>query len=223
MPKNKILTNRFGVSLAYISNGVIELLNHKKLSESKSIYKGVPESALLQEVFAPFENFYYSVEKVDSSGSIEQEYGYGELQKVGKKWILNREVPVIFNNIYSETELRPSSLHDFAEGFYIVRSSIPPDADSLFAYKNSVLCSSESFVPCPVELQTNTLLGCKDDMMQSIDRNELLDMLDLESTTPSKLQLRPVSRPSSAKRGTIIFNIDTGSFEGFNGKDWIAL
>jgi hypothetical protein len=48
-------------------------------------------------------------------------------------------------------------------------------------------------------------------------------MLDLESTTPNKLQLRPVSRPSSAKRGTIIFNVDTGSFEGFNGKDWVTL
>ena len=113
-----------------------------------------------------------------------------------------------------------------------------PDYEDLFAYENSVICSSKEFTPCPVQLEDRTLLGCLNGQIQSIDRNELVSILgdsyinDMfrkikKAEAPTfrgvVFEVRPSVRPENPVRGTLIFNDLTSRMEFFNGEKWESL
>ncbi len=80
-------------------------------------------------------------------------------------------------------------------------------------------------------MQDNTLLGCKDGAVQSVDGSEFLEMfgelivnnLNEKALVLSSIRLKPTNRMLNPVRGTIIYNNDTNRIEFYNGQDWSAL
>ena len=107
--------------------------------------------------------------------------------------------------------------------FIVIQSYTPKTLTELFSYRNAAVCSNAQYSATCVELQNNTLLGCYNDEIQSIDREELLSILDVNTIEFDQVRLKPTKRTKGAKRGTIIFNQDTNSFEGYNGTEWVQL
>ena len=71
--------------------------------------------------------------------------------------------------------------------YCILVPTIPKSYTDCLCLDNSVLCSIESHLPSPVELQEGTLLGRLDDRIQSIDAQELRQILNGDDDTYLKL------------------------------------
>jgi hypothetical protein len=87
-----------------------------------------------------------------------------------------------------------------------------------------------------VPLENNTLMGCKDNALQSIDGPELIEMfgnnipaalaeksLECAALNLYSIRLLPSGRPLNPPRGTIIYNDNSNVIEFYNGNSWSVL
>lgn len=260
--KKTMRNNRFSVAYAKATDSLdLLLLDLDEFKKHKNEYTNIiNESFLLQNCIPVKQNFFYIAEQCDCSDHNRNvtfyEKGVGELYKKGRKFYLKRERATYLNdNDTGEYPAPPMAFHNFdADAHIIVRSIIPDQYLDLFAYPYSVLCNIEPYTPTPVELEESTVIGRLDGAVQSIDKDELRQILtdknivgavednqenlllkskvvdiinkDSRLSTPVvhvKAVYNNKQKPRNPSRGFIIFNDDTGNFEGFNGERWIPL
>ena len=112
------------------------------------------------------------------------ETGVGFITKKNKKFIFTRETPLFSG------ESRDSlfSVDSSAPPYYIgdtkslvIFSIKPASYDLALSSPHCVITSNQAFSPTPVELEENSLLGRKDNRVQSIDKDELREILTDDS------------------------------------------
>lgn len=124
--------------------------------------------------------FYAADEFYDEEDVIIRERGVGSVVERDGKLFLQREIPIAWsNNKGEEFPLGPDQHVKFGDGSYIVVLSLPPPTylEALIA-PNSVIASTSESNPTPVELEKNCLLGRKDGIIQSVDMDELEEMVE---------------------------------------------
>jgi len=258
----KMRTSNFSVAYAQATDTTdLLLLDLSEFKNHKNEYTNIiTEDFLLQNCIPVKQNFFYKIEQCDCSDHKRSvnfyEKGVGELYKKGRKFYLKRERATFFSDHDSgEYPAPPNALHNFdPDSHIIVKSIIPDQYLELFVYPNSVLCSIEPYTPTPVELEESTLVGRLNDSIQSIDKDELRQILtdqnivgavqdntnnlllnskvvdlvhgDSRISTPL-VHVKSIHsnsrRPKNPARGSLIFNDETGNFEGFDGNNWIPL
>jgi len=124
--------------------------------------------------------FYAADEFFQEEKAIVRERGIASVVEREGKFFLQREIPIAWSNDKGEQfPLGPNQHVQFGGGDYIVVLSLPPPTylEALVA-PNSVIASTSESNPTPVELEHNSLLGRKDDVIQAIDMNELGEMME---------------------------------------------
>jgi len=140
------------------------------------------------------------------------EYGYALVKKSKSKTTIQRldSLYCVHGNAPPDRTGGQLSKIKLQDGeTLLVSTFIPNDLKSLFVIPNSALCCSDKYKPTPIELQNNTLLGMYEDVIQSIDQNELWSILISNNRNPVK--------------GSIRYNKKDQCFEGYNGERWRAL
>jgi hypothetical protein len=231
MPKTNLRTDKSSLCNVVVEGDRLRLLDVKETEKLSGVHSNyVISENLLQNNILPGENFCYHLEDKDGN----YEIGFGEIVKEGRRFYLEREKP-LWNgkkskdgNVDRNRSRAPFSFSGEAPLFLY---TLAPNFEDCFAYPNSVLCSSKPLHPSPVEMQDNTLLGCKDGAVQSVDGSEFLEMfgelivnnLNEKALVLSSIRLKPTNRMLNPVRGTIIYNNDTNRIEFYNGQDWSAL
>ena len=129
---------------------------------------------------------YYLIEQVDCDlrpghdHSTVYEKGVGSLRREGSKIMLHRDSPILWGENPTEERYywegqRLAEFHE--DGCYIRVSSLsPPTYIQALSSPHSVIASIDAFQPTPVEIEDNCLLGRIDDVIQSVDMEELSAM-----------------------------------------------
>lgn len=123
-----------------------------------------------------------------------KETSVAKISKKGRKSFLER-LTVLYSSTFEDGhEDRVAGIHEkphsFAavEGEYLVAYPfIPTRIEDCLPLDNSVLCSVDPFMPAPVNLEEGTLLDRLDDRIQSIDAEELRQILNGDTDTYLKL------------------------------------
>ncbi len=162
------------------------------------------------------QNFFYQIKETKDERHFSYvESGIGEFYKEKNKIFFKREYvfSIASNKESSENykpfQGKPPKIEQEPDSKLILTRYLPESYQQILASKNSVLCSTEPFTPTPVELQDNTLLGKLNNIIQSIDQNELWSIL-------LKNNRKPVE-------GSIRYNKKQKCFQGYDGKQWRTL
>lgn len=198
------------VGIVAKNNKDVILVNKKE----SPYYRSLPKEADLKHSMPNKTKFFYKIQATKNEVDFSyEEDGVGHIEKKGKNKILVRDRAFYY---YSKKEGLSRARNDKVNNilcsedeYLIVSTSIPDDYKKLFSIENSVMCCTDTFCPTPVELQEGTLLGKLDDIIQSIDQNELWSIL-------LKNNRKPVE-------GSIRYNKKDKCFEGYTGEQWRAL
>jgi hypothetical protein len=162
------------------------------------------------------QNFFYEIKETKDERHFSYvESGIGEFYKKSNKIFFKREYvfSVVSNKESSENykpfQGKPPKIEQESDSKLILTRYLPESYQQILASKNSVLCSTEPFTPTPVELQDNTLLGKLNNIIQSIDQNELWSILLQNNKKPVE--------------GSIRYNKKQKCFQGYDGKEWRTL
>jgi hypothetical protein len=216
----------------------------------------------LRDHVAIGDRFYYVLEQYTGQlkfgeGAVSYaEQGIGYMEKRGDDLVFVRETPVFGGTKPSEVqhfsqEAAPLPLdpkHSVA-----ISSTSPTSYQLALAAPHCVIASVDAFVPTPVALEENTLLGRKDNRVQSIDKDELREILTdeaiLDSVKKTQGQIALSSRrvnltrknsvlsapilrtyppykddeKPKAQKGAIIYNDSTDCLEYYTGTEWRTL
>jgi hypothetical protein len=175
------------------------------------LYKNINKDDDLKNIYEKDKNIFYKIAVTkDEIRNSYEEYGIAELTKKQNNIFLKRKN--CFHYIEDGQKVAARAIPEItvpSDHKIIVSSFLPEDYRHLFTLPNSVICSEDPFSANPVELEENSLLGRLDDRLQSIDQNELWNILLNNTKKPVK--------------GSIRYNDKDECFEGYNGKQWRAL
>ena len=125
---------------------------------------------------------YYSLQQIDDNETNLHERGVGTVLKKARSFFLRRDFPIAWGD--HETALypvkdfeRPTSFN--GPGHIRASSLIPPTYIEALASPFSVIASIHPFIPTPVEIEENSLLGRIGDVIQSVDMDELREMTSI--------------------------------------------
>ena len=202
---------------------------------------------------------FYLIEELDGDRVLNFETGVGLFEINGDQHLLHRQISMtegvgITKQVRRTLPAQPPQRFDPEDGAVFRITSIQPNTTlEFYAAPNTILASSDSYTISPVEIEENALLGRKDDIIQSIDKEEFKEMMKdaiIESFTESQKQhdiktrrinltrknaviSTPVVRlaPDNyndtekppAQQGMIIYNTDKKCLEFFNGDKWIRI
>ena len=202
---------------------------------------------------------FYLIEELDGDRVLNFETGIGLFEINGDQHLLHRQISMtegvgITKQVRRTLPEQPPQRFDPEDGAVFRITSIQPNTTlEFYAAPNTILASSDSYTISPVEIEENALLGRKDDIIQSIDKEEFKEMMKdaiIESFTESQKQhdvktrrinltrknaviSTPVVRlaPDNyndtekppAQQGMIIYNTDKKCLEFFNGDKWIRI
>ena len=202
---------------------------------------------------------FYLIEELDGDRVLNFETGVGLFEINGDQHLLHRQISMtegvgITKQVRRTLPEQPPQRFDPEDGAVFRITSIQPNTTlEFYAAPNTILASSDSYTISPVEIEENALLGRKDDIIQSIDKEEFKEMMKdaiIESFTESQKQhdiktrrinltrknaviSTPVVRlaPDNyndtekppAQQGMIIYNTDKKCLEFFNGDKWIRI
>lgn len=245
MPENNIVTNKFGLSMVMVSGGAYVLLDaneaskpiplspensllvnlneeettdltNKQLSAERfSVY--ISNKSLVQNNINPGEQFFYQLYEGSN-----YESGLAQIVASGNRYLLDRKKPIFYFD--GESKNYRNFFNNFTGPKLFLQVSPPENIQETLVYGNSVPCTSSSGTISSIVLQNNTLLGCKDNEIQSIDGNELSEMFSQDMVKNlSSMRLTPTSRPTNPPRGTIIYNNISNTIEFYNGNTWVTL
>ena len=176
-----------GETISY-QNTSIKLLGVNPLAECddvvcRQVHDGdITEESCFCHKIGDGARFFYLVEHFFNSRLLgEWESGIGQFRIVDGEHIVDREIP-LYKGEGNGIETRrvpqggkPTVFHN-RDGHIKVSSIAPATFMDLLAAPYSVIVSVDPYNPSPVELEENTLLGRKDDIIQSIDMGELKEM-----------------------------------------------
>tara|TARA_Y100000004_G_scaffold127336_1_gene143352 strand:+ start:340 stop:1137 length:798 start_codon:yes stop_codon:yes gene_type:complete len=202
---------------------------------------------------------FYLIEELDGDRVLNFETGIGLFEINGDQHLLHRQISMtegvgITKQVRRTLPEQPPQRFDPEDGAVFRITSIQPNTTlEFYAAPNTILASSDSYTISPVEIEENALLGRKDDIIQSIDKEEFKEMMKdaiIESFTESQKQhdiktrrinltrknaviSTPVVRlaPDNyndtekppAQQGMIIYNTNKKCLEFFNGDKWIRI
>jgi hypothetical protein len=202
---------------------------------------------------------FYLIEELDGDRVLNFETGVGLFEINGDQHLLHRQISMtegvgITKQVRRTLPEQPPQKFDPEDGAVFRITSIQPNTTlEFYAAPNTILASSDSYTISPVEIEENALLGRKDDIIQSIDKEEFKEMMKdaiIESFTESQKQhdiktrrinltrknaviSTPVVRlaPDNyndtekppAQQGMVIYNTDKKCLEFFNGDKWIRI
>ena len=202
---------------------------------------------------------FYLIEELDGDRVLNFETGVGLFEINGDQHLLHRQISMtegvgITKQVRRTLPWQPHQRFDPEDGAVFRITSIQPNTTlEFYAAPNTILASSDSYTISPVEIEENALLGRKDDIIQSIDKEEFKEMMKdaiIESFTESQKQhdvktrrinltrknaviSTPVVRlaPDNyndtekppAQQGMVIYNTDKKCLEFFNGDKWIRI
>ena len=159
------------------------------------------------------QNFFYKLKRTKDERLFSYvETGVGEFYKKNNKYFFRREHVFFVEKEginFAPHNGIPENIAVSQDEKLILFKFFPEKYRNLFTTENSVLCCTDKYTPTPVELQNNTLLGKLDDIIQSIDQNELWSIL-------LKNNKKPVE-------GSIRYNKKQKCFQGYDGKQWRTL
>ena len=245
----------------------LELLGSEGFKNCPEYYRKWSESGELDDVLIKDNmksrrRFYYRLESYPPSKGKRipdtdfVETGVGFIRKVNKKVLFTRETPLFSGEDSNHlTPHDPNSLPTPIRSpqSVVIFSTKPKSYDLALSSPHCVITSTEAFSPTPVELEENSLLGRKDDRVQSIDKDELREILTDEHicdavnknskqmalssrrvnlTKENSVLSAPILRPfpfyrdenrPKAQKGAIIFNESSNCLEYFTGDKWRAL
>ena len=125
---------------------------------------------------------YYSLEQILNNDCVLHERGVGSIVKRHESFFLEREFPVVWGD-GSKTAVPVRNVDkptDFnVPGHLRVSSIIPPTYIEALASPYSIIASIHPFNPTPVEIEENSLLGRIGDVIQSVDMDELREMISI--------------------------------------------
>jgi hypothetical protein len=156
------------------------------------------------------QRFFYKVQEYEIRNNektlVVGECGVGEIYKKRKSFFLRRHFALRSFDNSSSYKPRDGALHEFSTfiDYLILESYRPADYHEALASPYSVLCSIEQNTPSPVELQEKTLLGRLDDRIQSIDAQELRQILNGDTDTYLKLTDKELEHVFKNIKNTIL-------------------
>ena len=218
---NHIKTAKFATTAAVAveNSDDLHILGPQDLKNTESIlsnFQEIPCDYCITKKFSNGENFFYTATQNIEGQLLAQEVGVGSIYSKGrgksKTSYLRREISILFKNSRSSFRTK-GELHDFlTDKKIIIETYIPENINELFVKANSIPCSIAPHTPTLVELDENCLVGRKNDIIQSIDRDELWSILTNEEKWPS-----------NPTKGSIRYNNQDNCFEGYDGQKWRAL
>ena len=265
--KNDFNSGRMDSAQAVPKSTDLELLGIEGFSRCPQYYQRWAESGELNDILIKdnmksLRRFYYRLEQY----SEEQPKGYpatdfvetgvGFIKKVNEKTIFIRETPLFSGedkDFLTPTDPNAPPQHLSPQKAVIISSIIPKNYALALSSPHCVITSTEAFSPTPVELEENSLLGRKDDRVQSIDKDQLREILTDDAicdavinntkqmalssvrvnlTKKDSVISSPIIRPfpfyrdekrPKAQKGSIIFNETTNCLEYFTGEEWRAI
>jgi hypothetical protein len=209
----------------------------------------IKEEHLLRNAIGLNQNFYYSVQCLPNTRSCSidgcvYERGIGYLYEKDNRVFLKRSIPVM--NQYSDNTAsvnNSSTPRPFKccneQSTVIVSSITPPTYAEALAVPNSVLASSEGFLPAPVQLQQNSFLvrlfdnilslSFDSEIFSDIIINTLAKFTKQIKLKTSKLCVKRIQsdmidlNPSSsakAVKGSLYYDETTDTIKFYNGTKW---
>tara|TARA_Y100001963_G_C6761284_1_gene439590 strand:- start:626 stop:1417 length:792 start_codon:yes stop_codon:yes gene_type:complete len=258
MTKLKIQNRRVAASpgLFCSKNKSIELLDAPLLKKANSNFgEFFPEEESLRKTIDPDTPFFYTIEHIgfenDKKTVFALERGIGKIVKKRKKYFLERE-----NCFFQEgfaLEVDKDGLFQFDNDTYLVIGSYAPsNHNEVYAIPHSIAYTSDyPFSPQILQLDDQSVLGRLDGDIQSIDQEELKQILGYQDPIHTltnydgplvlnskflelvgkksmilsdQVALKPQKiRPREKQAGSIIFNEKKNRFEGYDGNKWRPL
>jgi len=205
------------------------------------------------------QNFFYQINQFKAGLVSKAERGVGylyhkEATSANPKAIcLTRAMPLRYWDGYQFTPLVPGRQVDFnlRDTHITITTYIPDKYHEALQGEYVVMCSSASQTPTPVELSNKTLLGRLDGRIQSIDSDELLEIVGQEKLVGaiskregaielrtrvlnlvnngllslSSIKLRPYTNSNRPEPtgGTIIYNGESKCLQLGLGDKWVKI
>ena len=250
MPVNNIVTDKTGITFVTLTSGVYILNTYEEAVSRSPSFNTIDvedenASGFDINIFASYITQENLIQNNVPTGvrvpytlyeNSNYESGFGTILPTGDRLYFSRDYPTHFyNGTIKNKILGPV---EFSQSKLFLQISGPSTIDNAAVFQNSVLCTSSSGVPSAVPLENNTLMGCKDDLLQSIDGAELTEMFNGEIASSlngkniecsgivlSAVRLIPRSRPVGAdlSPGIIIYNVSSNNIEFWDGGSWRTL
>lgn len=231
------------------NNTDLELLGSCALKNCSTLFKDVDlcENNSIKNVFGYNVNFYYVIETVSNNTVSFFERGIAYAYELNEKTYLKRVYPFVHGKNFQEF----MPVHDKVpfpfkccdnNCYTIIYSSIPQSYLECFVVDNAVLTSSEQFIPNPVRLNNDSILGRLNGSIESLslDDNRLVDKItNLVSKFTKQLKLKTSKLSSKrvesevvdlipntdpkAKKGSIYYDSIDNVVKVFNGSEWKTL
>jgi hypothetical protein len=230
----------------------IELLGTESLAELDEFKLAISSKQInssehsFLSVFGNNTKFFYSVEvKSETVGFAERGLGYIEQHE--NKFFLKRSRPFYFiesGNIFPSQKCRPIPCSE--DIFVLVSSYTPTTYVELLTDANSIITSQLPHLPTTVVVDNNSLLGRKNDNIESIpiseifDREEVADIalksitqhtknlilksskIDIKRLTADDIQLN-ARKTAPARKGVIYYDEKDDCLKYNDGKKWRSL
>ena len=191
MKKQKLTTATNATSLAKIQSSNQELV---LTDDQLPGYGDIPKKHDLKHCIPKRQKFFYTAYVLDEELKREyQEFGVGFVYKKSGTFFLSRDYLfsiITKNHGIENINGKPREIKQPSNHKLVVTTATPNNYKNLFAIENSVMCCSEQFTPMPVELQNKTVLGRLNNVIQSIDQNELWTILLDDNKNPVKGSIR---------------------------------
>jgi len=239
----------------------IELLEAPLLQKANSNFSSFfPEEDSLRKTIDPDTTFFYTLEHIDiallddgrkQKAALAVERGIGRIVKQKKRYFLERQ-----KYFYQDGNSPYSNKDEFLcfedNTYLVIGSYAPANPNEVYALPHSVAYTADyPFSPQILQLDNNSLLGRYNGDIQSIDQQELQQILGYEDPVQSikdhngplvlnskflelvgkksmllseQVVLKPQNiRPKEKQVGSIIFNKKKNRFEGYDGEKWRPL
>lgn len=227
--------------------GVSALIDHSPILKQAVESNTLTENNSFKNIFGLNTNFYYVIESISNNAVSFFERGVGYAYEQDNKIFLKRHSPFVHGKNQLEcVPCRDGVPHPFmccGNGCRtMIYSSIPQSYLECFVVDHAILTSSEQFLPNPVQLKNDSLLGRFDGDIESVpfDDNRLVDKisnlvskftkqlklkaskLSLKRVEPEIIDLVPTSNPK-AKKGSLYYDEQEDSIKVFDGENWKTL
>lgn len=202
---------------------------------------GINDSCKFVEVFGLDNNFFYIIECVSDNKVCGYERGIGSIYTKDNRTFLNRKRIFVYGNNSLECAVSKDNVPKpfVCNCDTYIYSSIPPTYLESLVVENSVLCSSMSCLPYPVNMTEDSLLARISDTIESVsfkdDRliSKIINTiatfgkqlklktskLSLKRVEPEVIDMVPTSN-IKAKRGSIYYDESDNKLKLYDGEQW---
>lgn len=233
------------------SNTDLELLGCQPLKQVSFPLKCAVENNNItcehsfKQVFGSGVAFFYTLEQIRNEQVIRFERGIGSYYEQDNKSFLKRELPIATGSNNQDIVLCHGGCSTFECSdcdHIIAYSSYPQTYAECLSQKNSIITSIAPFVPSPLVIEPDCLIGRLDGDLTSIPLcsqsflERIIELicsftkqiilktskLDVKKLSTNMLQLNPHGK-SAPKKGCLIYHETDDCLKYFDGSNWRTL